>query len=186
MTFIDIVERRQLIQGTVAALACRSRGAWSAPTVRPLSLRQLVDASHAVAVVVPSRPRGQWTTALGKRRIVTLWQVDSVAVIGGRLTESCALATLGGTVDDVQQWVPHEARFVGGSPFLTFLRRGHLSGYWVCGMLQGAYALSTDRGVVLATPEQEEFLSESSSAAACLNGLSLEQASDLISIQWES
>jgi len=181
------VRRRDLITGLVACAGGVVRPAWGAPHTQPLSLRQLVDASELVADAVAEPLDSTWAHVFGARRVVTFWRLSVGAVIAGQPAASAAVVTLGGTVGDVQQWVPHEAELIAGQRHVVFLRRGPLSRYWVTGMLQGAYEL-TSQGTswrVRISPTQRDIATPGS-AITRLAGLEVAGASRLIVGEWES
>lgn len=173
--------------GLVACAAGIVRPAWAAPHTQPLSLGQLANASELVVDATPEPLESAWADVFGARRVVTVWRLRSGSVIAGRAAASAEVVTLGGTVGEVQQWVPHEAQLRGGGRHLVFLRRGPLSRYWVTGMLQGAYELGQQGAqwrVRLSSAQRE--IATPGSAIARLAGLEVGVASRLIVGEWES
>lgn len=142
------------------------------PGVRPLALEALLDASIGACSAVPRRVNTRSVDVFGARRLVTEWRLEDVRPLVYELPPSFTVTTLGGESDDVQQWVPHEARFVEGEAHVVFLMPGALSTLWVTGMQQGAYHLesgSNGQSVVL-TALQRELARDPRSACARLQG----------------
>lgn len=149
-----------------------SVAARGAPGIRPLSVPELLTASVGVCAGIPQLVGSRWVDVFGKRRVVTQWQVDVERVLAGNVAPQLELSTLGGAVDDVQQWVPHEAKLVAEQPHVLFVMPGALGTLWVTGMLQGAYALQakTNDARVVLTAEQADLVRDERSACARLAG----------------
>lgn len=169
------VRRRGVISGLMACAASAARPARAELHTHPLTLRQLVDASDAIVEVVPKFSESIWVDVFGSRRIVTFWELESATPIVGHAAASHEVVTLGGTVGDVQQWVPHEAELRSGKSHLAFLRSGPLERFWVTGMLQGAFELQPrGPGVFVGiSPAQRAFLGQRGAAVAQLDGAEL-------------
>jgi hypothetical protein len=149
----------------------------AAQTVTPLTLRQLVDASHGVVHAVVSREQSRWVEVFGGRRIVTWWRLEVTDLIARTWDPEARVATLGGDVGEVQQWVPHEAELRSGDNYLLFLRSGVLGAHWVTGMAQGAFPVRRENATwtVRNSRGQEEFVRRAGSACAALEGRALYQ-----------
>lgn len=178
-----IVHRRRFFQGVSAATWGTFSVARGETSVRALTPRELLAASDAVLDVVTVGNRANWTEVFGARRVVTLWHLELKEQFFGAFV-AADVATLGGVVGDVQQWVPHEAQLELGARYLLFLRRGALGHVWVTGMAQGAFPLEVEREDawrVQISAEQAELASRSSSAVTVLKGRSNEAVRRLIS-----
>lgn len=148
----------------------------AAPGVRALGTTELLGASSGVCAATAKLLGARWADVFGQRRIVSHWLVDTMRVLAGTVPRSFELSTLGGVVNEVVQWVPHEARLVADTPQVLFLMPGPLGTLWVSGMLQGAYSLqpsASDDRVVL-TAEQVDVARDPNSACARLAGCSLD------------
>lgn len=178
MTFNENVKRRDVISGLLALGSAGPRIASAAPPVHPLTMRQLVDASDLVVDVVPTTSTSRWVQVYGARRIVTFWRLEVMNAIVGQPSSELGVATLGGTVGHVQQWVPHEAGLRARNRYLVFTRAGVLDTSWITGMRQGAFALTVESGElrVTVTEAQRDFLEMDGSAVGHLAGLTLEAA----------
>lgn len=177
-----IVHRRRFIQGVSAATWGSSRVARGETSVRALTLRELLDASDAVLDGVVVGNRANWVEVFGARRVVTTWNLELKEQFFGALV-AAEVATLGGLVGDLQQWVPHEAQLEIGARYLLFLRPGALGLVWVTGMAQGAFPLEVtteDAWRVKISAEQAELASRSSSAVTALKGRSNDAVRRLI------
>lgn len=182
------VKRRDVISGLMALAGGLARPALAAPRTRALTLRQLVDASELVTEVVPQPRQSVWVEVFGGRRIVTFWRLLDTRSIVGPGAEAHEVVTLGGTVGDVQQSVPHEAALRPGRRHLAFLRQGPFDRLWVTGMLQGAFELETREGEVRVgvSPAQSEFLEADGSVIATLAGIGMRAAERAILAEWDS
>jgi hypothetical protein len=182
------VRRRAVICGLMAGAGGFARSAQAAPHAQALTLRQLVDASDLVADVVLLPRASLWVNVFGGRRIVTFWRLQDARSIVGPTAEEHEVVTLGGTVDDVQQLVSHEAALQPGKRHLAFFRQGPFERLWVTGMLQGAFELGPREGepCVCVSPAQSEFLETDGSAIAALADIGLAAAERAIAAEWNS
>ncbi len=170
------MKRRQFLNGLALGAA------WSVPlaaaeTVTALTLRQLVDASHVVVHAVASQERSRWVEVFGGKRIVTWWRLEVTDPIARTWDPKARVATLGGDVGEIQQWVPHEAQLRSGDHYLLFLRSGVLGAHWVTGMAQGAFPVRRENATwtVRNSRAQDEFVRRVESACAALEGRAMYQ-----------
>lgn len=182
MTFVEDVKRRDVISGLVALGSTGPRVVSAAPTVHALTVRQLVDASDLIADVVPTASTSRWVQVYGAQRIVTFWRLEVMNALVGQPSSELGVATLGGTVGHVQQWVPHEAALRPRARYLVFTRAGALETSWITGMRQGAFALAVEGGELRVTvgDAQRDFLEVRGSAVGHLAGLTFEVAARVI------
>lgn len=131
---------------------------------------------------MPRRVNTRWANVFGARRLVSEWRLDDISPLVDAPPSSFSVTTLGGELGDVQQWVPHEARFVEGEAHVVFLRPGPLATLWVTGMQQGAYRLQNGpRGQsVVLTALQRELATEPRCACAQLDGQRLGVVAELL------
>lgn len=177
-----IVHRRRFIQGVSAATAGLPSITRGETPVRALTLRELLLASDVVLDGLVVGNSAEWVEVFGARRIVTAWHLELREQFAGERAAS-EVATLGGVVGDLQQWVPHEAQLRLGARYLLFLRGGALGRAWVTGMAQGAFPLQLNGGAewrVGISVAQAELASHHSSAVAVLNGRALDDVRRLI------
>lgn len=168
--------RACLLTAGVLGGTCLAGPVLAAGQRRALSLRQLLDASDEVVAGVLQEPRSAWVHVFGERRIVTSWDCDVASNLSGTGARRLRVATLGGTVGDVVQWVPHEAPLRARRQYLLFLCSGPLERHWVTGMAQGAFELAAgpSQWSVRVSPLQWEYDGDDS-AVRILDGLTLGQ-----------
>lgn len=176
------MQRRHFLNGLALGVALSPGRLASAETVVALTLRQLRDASQSVVHAAVSLHQSRWVEVFGERRIVTCWQLEVIDRIAGTCEPGTRVATLGGSVGDIQQWVPHEAQLQSGKHYLLFLRHGVLGAYWVTGMMQGAFPVHDVNAtwMVALSRGQTEFARRVGSASAALEGRTLHHARRVI------
>jgi hypothetical protein len=157
----------------------------SATVVLAISLPELVAASEHVVVAVPTSSRSHWETMGGSRRIVTDTELEvDQSLRGGAAAGSILeVRTLGGTVDEIAQYVPGEAPLRHGKTAVVFLDAGGDGALHVTAMAQGHYPLSPDdTGTLRLTPSPglDGIRGPENGAVAALTGRTVEQVRGLI------
>lgn len=148
-----------------------------------MSVAELLNASLVVCEAVPQLTGAHWADVFGQKRIVSEWHVPNPSPLVGYAPLNFGLATLGGVVGDVQQWLPHEAKLHHDQPHVLFLMPGPLGRLWVTGMFQGAYRVQdrASNATLALSDEQAELANEPSSACARLAGLTSGEVAQLLS-----
>jgi hypothetical protein len=150
-----------------------------------ISLPDLVRASEHIVVAVPTSSQSHWETVGDSRRIVTDTELMVSRRLGGNAApaESLEVRTLGGTVDEIAQIVPGEARLRTGTEAVVFLDAARDGRLHVTAMAQGHYPLLPDaKGILRLSPSPALDGLRGSSACAIteLSGRSVLEAHTLL------
>ena len=164
-----MLSRRSLLAATGAGLVTSFVGRSQATVMRPLSLPELVQASHHIVVAKALEGYSRWETVAGRKRIVTYTRLgieESVAL--ARTDSEVLVRTLGGNVGDIGQVVHGEAMLVVGQRSLAFLIRRDDTSLGITAMSQGHYPMRPDAKGLLrlsASPRLAELFGANNSAA---------------------
>jgi hypothetical protein len=141
--------------------------------MRSLSLPSLVQGSRHIVVLTPLAAESHYEELGRRRRVVTDTRVRVEEALAKSSPGSELLVrTLGGTIGDMGELVHGQARLSIGEACVAFLLPGPDALYYVNGMAQGHYPLSSARRL-LQSPDLPEILDFQSSAVKALVGREL-------------
>lgn len=119
----------------------------AATTAVNLTLEELVELSHTVAVVEAVERSSRWEEVAGSKRIVTYTKLVVHDTVTGAKQDEVWVRTLGGKVGKIGQHVAGEAQFTLGGRSVVFLTKSG-DATTIAGMAQGHYPLEEKDGVV--------------------------------------
>lgn len=180
-----MLTRRSLLASAGAGLVTTLVGQSEATVMRPVTLPELVRASHHVVTASALEGYSVWETVAGRKRIVTYTRLGVDENVALEATERELLVrTLGGNVGDIGQVVHGEAVLIVGQRSLAFLRRRDDGSLGVTAMSQGHYPMLPDaKGLVRlsASPRLAElFGANTTSAVTRLIGRTPAEAKRLV------
>jgi len=120
-----------------------------------VTLDELVQSSSYVVVGTAAEHHSAWEETSSGRRIVTYTRIDVERSIAGEPGSSIWVRTLGGTVENIGQYVSGEAQLTPGSRSMLFLHKeGPL--VVVTEMAQGHFpVIADDKGVTRLGPSPD-------------------------------